>query len=399
MAASALIKQAAVVRLDVYGENARCEGSTLAPGAPPPTQSETVTAGKTLTLDVLAGHHVLLLSAFRDAAATELLGSACTTTDVVAGQPACFDLKLAAAPDGAVPNLPSDMAVTVDDLAGNASLGDGHFVACSAAPDNCPAGQFCSSDGNCREGCKVDRDCAGTPTTPRCLVAAHECVECLGNVDCGPGNLCTPSNTCTVGCDPHAPSCPGQQMCCTDACIDTSSDVNNCGNCDSKCKLDNATPTCSGSQCAIKQCKNGFSDCNGKASDGCECTDLGDANHGCCPPNPSNPSGCEFRHDDGFGDSFIDCYPRGTYSDKLAIDAANAAIPGGTIAPLGNCSPGGQLIKCIEKPGECICFTYSDTAGGSYTGLAHRTTSAIDMGARCTCPPSLDPKNPDHAWD
>src|SRR5437763_7854343 len=76
--ASALVKQAAVVRLDVYGASARCHGNTLAPGAPPPSQSKTVSAGKPLTVDVPAGPHVLLLSAFKHAAAPQLLASACT---------------------------------------------------------------------------------------------------------------------------------------------------------------------------------------------------------------------------------------------------------------------------------------------------------------------------------
>jgi hypothetical protein len=373
--ASALVKEAAVVRLDVYGSTAHCHGSTLAPGAPPPAQSKTVAGDNPLTVDVPAGHHVLLLSAFRDAAATQLLGSACTETDVKAGEPACFDLKLAAAPDGAVPNLASDMA---GDMA--------RLVACSAVPDNCPAGQYCASDGNCTPGCKADLDCAGTPTTPRCLVGAHECVACLTNVDCGPGKLCSSSNTCADGCDPQAPACPGSEMCCTNVCIDTTSDVGNCGGCGTPCKLANATPSCSGSHCSVKQCNGGFSDCDGKAANGCECPDLGDANHGCCPAGGGNPGGCEYQHSDGFNHTYIDCYPPSTYNIHTATDAAQASTPDGTLLPASNCSPGNQQVQCIQKPGECTCFTYADSAGGSYTGLARRITWTSDMGDRCLCP-------------
>jgi hypothetical protein len=222
------------------------------------------------------------------------------------------------------------------------------------------------------------------------------CVACLSSVDCGPGKLCSPSNSCGDGCDPQAPACPGSEMCCTDVCIDTSSDVNNCGGCGAGCKLDNATPSCGGSQCAIKQCSNGFSDCDGKAANGCECPDLGDANHGCCPIGGSTPNGCEYQHSDGFGETFIDCYPPSTYNVNTASDAARASMPDGTLLPVSGCSPGAQQVVCVQKPGQCICFTFADSSG-SYTGLAHRTTWTTDMGNHCLCP-TRNPNDPDVSW-
>jgi hypothetical protein len=42
-------------------------------------------------------------------------------------------------------------------------------------------------------------------------------------------------------------------------------------------------------------------------------------------------------------------------------------------------------VVCAEKPGECSCFTYADSANGSYVGLARHTTWTNDMGNRCMC--------------
>ena len=85
---SELLGRAAIVRLDIYDGNAHCNGATVADGAAPPTLSKVAAAGQPIKLDVPAGRHVLLLSAFSDAMGTQLLGSACIETDVKAAQPA-----------------------------------------------------------------------------------------------------------------------------------------------------------------------------------------------------------------------------------------------------------------------------------------------------------------------
>ena len=64
---SEVLGRAAIVRLDVYDANAHCDGATVADGAAPPTMSKVAAAGQPIKLDVPAGRHVLLLSAFGDA--------------------------------------------------------------------------------------------------------------------------------------------------------------------------------------------------------------------------------------------------------------------------------------------------------------------------------------------
>jgi hypothetical protein len=270
--------------------------------------------------------------------------------------------------------LPNDLASSPGDMA--------RFVACSAAPDNCPAGHYCASNGSCAPGCKADVDCAGDAGTPRCLVADHQCVACLGEGDCAAGKICSASNSCVDGCDPQAPHCPSAQMCCTSQCIDTTSDVMNCGSCGHACNLPSATATCSGSSCAIKSCNAGASDCNGMASDGCECANPGDANHGCCPSGV-NAGKCEGAHSDGMGDNFWDCWSHGTFNQNVATDAALAYNPKGTPSP-ANCMRNGttEQLVCMSKGNDCVCFTYADNSGTSaYVGLARKTSQP----AACTC--------------
>ncbi|MGZ3406894.1 MAG: hypothetical protein ACXVAN_10660, partial [Polyangia bacterium] len=104
---SDVVGRAQLVRLDVFDAGAHCDGARVADGAPAPTMSKVAGAGQPIKLDVPAGPHVLLLSAFGDAAGTTLLGSACVETEVRANQPACFNLTLAETPDAAT--APDDL--------------------------------------------------------------------------------------------------------------------------------------------------------------------------------------------------------------------------------------------------------------------------------------------------
>ena len=403
-ATSDVIARAALLRLDVYDAAAHCDGATVAAGAAPPTMSKVVAAGQAIHLDVPAGRHVLLLSAFADGAGTQLVGSACTETEVRAGTPACFNLTLAAAPDlGAPPD---------DDGGGG------------GAPD---LGTV---------GCASNADCASTPDTPLCKTDEHRCVQCLSQADCAPGKLCSPSGSCVDGCVPAAPTCPSAQMCCTDLCIDTTKDlsscgacgracasahvatpacaqnlcapvcnagwadcnhpiapaaddgcetnvhdVDHCGGCNTACNLPHATPDCPSGTCVVKQCAANYFDCDAKPANGCECpgTDRGGAAGGCCAGGA-----CQTAHTDGFGHSFYDCIAAGAYSEQLARDAADAYPQAGTIDTfLQTC--GGSSIFCKRgKMGGtaigCGCWAYA----GSAKGYAKQSSG------ECMCPSTGD---------
>ncbi|MDB4970464.1 MAG: Tryptophan synthase alpha chain [Myxococcales bacterium] len=428
-AMSDVLGRATLVRLDVYDANARCAGATVADGAAPPTLSKVASAGQPIKLDVPAGRHVLLLSAFGDATGTQLLGSACIETDVKANQPACFNLALADAPDLAEPVADVDMAGTSGDV-------DLARQLCSSAPDSCPAGQYCATDGNCAAGCKAPGDCAATPVTPMCKTAEHRCVQCLVAGDCPLGKQCSPSGTCVDGCIPAAPNCKSGDQCCSMLCIDVASDIFNCGSCGRACSsahvttagcnnklcapqcssgwadcnhpisgtddgcetnvndvarcgacnapacnLAHATPDCPAGACTVKSCNAGYFDCDAKASTGCECAgaNLGGATPGCCPAGT-----CQTAHTDGFGHSFYDCIS--AYSEQLARDAAKAYAP--TVNPFGNNCPNGTTkVICSMSATACTCWAYADTATSNpATGRARENTSA----ATCFCPTAGD---------
>lgn len=418
-AMSDVLAQAAIVRLDVFDRGARCSGASVAPGAPPPSLSKVAAAGQQLKLDVPAGHHVLLLSAFADAMGTVLVGSACTEADITASQPACFDLTLSDAPDGAVAS--ADMS----DVGG----GDLAKPPCVASPDNCPVGKYCAGDGTCASGCKAASDCAATPVTPLCDVAAHRCVQCLAPSDCALGKQCSPSGSCVDGCVPAAPNCPTNDLCCGSLCIDVGSDLSNCGacgracssahvdtpGCNSRlcapscaagwadcnhpiapnpddgcetniydvnrcgacnapaCNLPNATAACPSGSCTIASCSANHYDCDGKASTGCEC-----AGTGCCG------TGCQTLHGDGFGHPFYDCIASG-YTEQLARDAAAVFPLGGTVGTfLQTCSGSSVFCKRATNASNvaigCGCWAYAGTA----MGYAKQTSG------ECMCPSTGD---------
>lgn len=426
-----LLMRAAIVRLDVYSGSIGCDGDTIAAGAPAPSQTSVVKEGEAIKLDVPAGRHVLVVSAFSDSAATQLLGSACSVVTLKANTPACFNLTLAP---------PVDLAT---------SGGDDAAPTCTQSPDDCPVGSWCGPDNHCAAGCRTNADCAATPTSPLCLVADHRCVACLAGSDCPTGQRCSPSGACVTGCDTQAGSeCDVSLMCCDQLCLDTTSDVDNCGGCaracvaagtanvaaakcsgsvckptcaagfadcsepaapaaddgcetnihtvahcgtcGNACSLTQATAACATGTCTIASCNSGFVDCNAKAADGCECAKLADANGGCCPANGSNPGGCEYTHTTGFGQSFIDCATLGTYNSTIAQEAAKAFSSTGTLTVGANCSDGTNIIEqivCVQTATQCACFTYAESDGGStYVGKARLTTATGDMGApACSC--------------
>jgi hypothetical protein len=191
------------------------------------------------------------------------------------------------------------------------------------------------------------------------------------------------------------PSCLGGFADCTeppapmpdDGCETNIHDPQHCGGCTNVCTLDHVqAATCPTGTCAIGACASGWSDCDGKPANGCECADIaGDPNHGCCPATGPNPGGCAYQHADGFGHSFIDCFTVGTHNANTAQDAAHAFNPAGAVGQYNCSTPGTQTMYCNSAGMTCACFTYMDMVGGTYVGKARRTDVTTGT-APCTCP-------------
>ena len=148
--------------------------------------------------------------------------------------------------------------------------------------------------GSCGNACPVPPSASATCTASAC---GFSCASGFGDCDANAGNGCeTPLNTltdcgsCGTGCSrSHASescstgscqlgSCSSGYRNCdgvdSNGCETDVETLSNCGACGVTCSLANATETCSTGSCRIATCNAGFNDCNGVASDGCECVVL-----------------------------------------------------------------------------------------------------------------------------
>jgi len=110
--------------------------------------------------------------------------------------------------------------------------------------------------------------CVDLTAPSNCGSCGHACTAEAGTPVCAqPPDGAAAS--CVSGCPPSTPSL------CAGTCVDTTSDVNNCGMCSNPCSTSvaNATATCVAGACTIK-CNSSYTSCNGA------CVDLAsDANH------------------------------------------------------------------------------------------------------------------------
>lgn len=102
-----------------------------------------------------------------------------------------------------------------------------------------------------------------------------------GNASCTPCALSNAVATCGASDECAIASCVGDFLDCNampgDGCeIDVVHDPLHCGDCDAPpCELPNAHEGCSAGMCTVLSCDDGWDDCNGVPSDGCE-TSLAD---------------------------------------------------------------------------------------------------------------------------
>lgn len=176
--------------------------------------------------------------------------------------------------------------------------GSGRCGACDTANDQCPAGEYCSSETlRCEIGCKSDQDClagdagkedpdagadgsvgdapSGTVT---CDLVTHQCVGCSIDEDCPLGTVCE-SDVCVLGCT-EAHGCPDGRSCCSGECLDTSEDPQNCGTCQNVCAVvAHAVVGCQGGECVLRSCEGAWADCDGAYGNGCEANTATTAAH------------------------------------------------------------------------------------------------------------------------
>jgi hypothetical protein len=97
--------------------------------------------------------------------------------------------------------------------------------------------------------------------------------ECTMDSECAPGSVCE-SEMCVPGCNAGQP-CAGTETCCNGTCIDTDTDLDNCGSCGFQCdEPPNIAATCVAGECGLGDCAAGFYDCDGQGATGCESSEM-----------------------------------------------------------------------------------------------------------------------------
>lgn len=257
----------------------------------------------------------------------------------------------------------------------------------------CPAGQVMCPSGACGNPANCNLCPAGT------AACKGACVGCSGGqvvdqstcscacpaITCGDGMHQDPT-ACTCVADPPCASCPG--TCCNGACVDTSSDGNNCGACGTMCTGGRA-------------CRSGSCVCSGNTPDSCNgvCTnfkyDPGNCG-GCssgpngslfvCSGSPSGPSCCP----SSLGGLCTD-----VSVDGLNCGACGVSCKGGKKCQSGSCECPSSLPPAVAPlhntvcPGKCIdpysstCVDCSKCPIGPGACIQNETCQVCGNGGSC----------------
>lgn len=252
----------------------------------------------------------------------------------------CFPIVVQCLPCADNPGCGADVNACI-------GLDDGDFCANGCARHGfCPPGSTCTSIDDAGEDKVV------------CVPDGGVCTDCLDRDGDrhGIGRSCLGED-----CDDRDPAtfagahelCDGRDNDCdleVDETFDFASDPAHCGGCGVVCRADDAATSCDSGECVISRCEDGFGDCNGDPTDGCE-TDLNVSTLcGACADLPGTP-----------GQACGAC-GRGTWSCQSDGTLACVGDPGvGAHNACGGCDP------LTGAPGEvcapCSTWTCTDDGG------------------------------------
>ncbi len=287
----------------------------------------------------------------------------------------------------------------------------GRCVRCLPTADACPVGQRCDPTMFvCVDGCRNDEGCAHNATPDAgpvggdagvallvCDTQTHRCVACLQDTHCPSGTLCR-GQQCVAGCSDSRP-CPGSDTCCDGACVDTRSNTAACGSCTTACAPPNGAPSCVEGRCGVASCAGTFGDCDGDPANGCE-TELsmsvqhcGTCGRGCRFDNATGVcamGACAVtRCDEGFAD--CDGSPTNGCETRLADSLAHCGACGSACVrtqATGVCRAGAcSLGACSAGFGDCD----GDPANGceasldslTHCGACGRSCAAANATEAC----------------
>jgi hypothetical protein len=283
-----------------------------------------------------------------------------------------------------------------------------------SAAQNADCAAFCQQlpPGPDRGAC-VSNAAAGTGLSFQCGPAAADPAHQL----CG--GVCVDTTTDLLNCGSCAVTCPAGQICdlgncstpcpagqtlCGDVCASVLIDPDNCGVCGNRCTFPRAGATCVAGTCTLGVCDPGWGNCNGDPGDGCE-TDLSEdlGNCGVCGtvcPTPANAiptcrgGACGFDCLAGFGN--CDGDPATGCERNLLTDAEHCGACG-TDCPSGpnagpTCVEGACDTECLEgfspcgDGGSCCPDGFCRDDGVCVGGICFRGSVGCNPGpAHCVC--------------
>ena len=273
---------------------------------------------------------------------------------------------------------------------------------CTVSPDSCGAGEYCDpATRACQRGCRDDEGCRGEVADDggvapsRCNVATHTCVRCTMDAHCPSGMTCA-GNTCVVAC--AGGQCPSGQTCCEGACVDTQANAAHCGACGSACAVPNAEPACAAGRCGVGACTGAFRDCDGDGANGCEADTRASLSHcggcgrACAAAANSTPTCVEGACGVVCAEGFGDC--DGDPSNGCEVDLRTTATSCGRCDArcevangVGACVAGACAVAgCSGAFGDCD----NDPTNGCETSLATSAGSCGTCGAACARLPRAD---------
>jgi hypothetical protein len=352
-------------------------------------------------------------------------GGVCTVASCSAG---FADCNMNAA-DGCETNVAT--SVSNCGACGNVCSGTNGTPSCTASKcsTTCNAG-FASCDGNAANGCETStntdpNNCGGCGqvcnlpnATAACTAGACAVAQCnQGFVDCdhNPANGCEvaigndPNNCGACGhvcSEPNGTGTCAGGVCATGQCsagfadcnmsfsdgceVMVSGDKANCGMCGNVCVVPNATPACSGSKCQVGTCNQGFGDCDGNPTNGCEINTATNVNHcgmcfnACIIPNgtPGCQAGvCQVAAcNAGFGN----CDGNPANGCETATNTVGNCGGCGIVCSANNANPSCVANACHEVCnvgfGDCNAFA----GDGCETNLQTSNTSCGFCGNACT---------------